>query len=90
MVVAQMVEWSLPPPEIRGLNPDIGEILSTNCTIEKTKIKKKRAGMAHLFNKKCLKSWPHDSENQGSSSHFVAFLIRLESTQGKLDDIGEL
>ena len=39
---------SLPTPEIRGLNPDIGKILSTNCTIEKTKIQKKRPGMVHL------------------------------------------
>ena len=37
--VAQLVERLLPTPEIRGLNPDIGEILSANCTIEKTKIK---------------------------------------------------
>ena len=51
MVVAQLVERSLPTPEIRGLNPDIGKILSTNCTIEKTKIKKKRLGMAHLLKK---------------------------------------
>ena len=48
MVVAQMVERSLPTPEIRVANQDIGKILSTNCTKEKTKIKKKRPGMAHL------------------------------------------
>ena len=48
VVVAQMVEWSLPTPEIRGSNPDNGKILSTNCTIEKKKIKKKRLGMANL------------------------------------------
>ena len=51
VVVAQLVQWSLPTPEFRGLNPDISKILSTNCTIEKMKIKKKRPGMAHL--KKC-------------------------------------
>ena len=34
MVVAQLVEWLHPTPEIRGLNPVIGKILSTNCTIE--------------------------------------------------------
>ena len=50
MVVAQLVEQSLLTPEIRGSNPDIGEILSTNYTIEKTKIKKKSPGMAHLKN----------------------------------------
>ena len=49
VVVAQLVERLLLTQEIRGLNPDIGEILSTKCTIEKTKIKKKRPGMAHLF-----------------------------------------
>ena len=48
VVAAQLVEQSLLTPEIRGLNSDIGEIFSTNCPIEKTKIKKKRLGMAHL------------------------------------------
>ena len=48
VVVAQLVEWSLPTPEIRNSNPDISKILSSNCTIEKTKIMKKRPGMAHL------------------------------------------
>ena len=48
MVVAQLVERSLPTAEIRGLNLIIGKILSTNCIIEKMKIKKKRLGMAQL------------------------------------------
>ena len=48
VVVAQLVEWSLPTSEIHGSNPDIGKILSTNRSIEKTKIKKKRPGMAFL------------------------------------------
>ena len=44
VVGAQLIEQSLPTPEIRALNPDIGKILSANyCTIEKTKIKKKEA-----------------------------------------------
>ena len=47
-VVAQLVERLLPKPEIRISNPDIGKKLSTKFTIEKTKIKKKRPGMAHL------------------------------------------
>ena len=47
MVVAQLVEWLLPTPEIRGLNPDIGKIAYTNCKLGKMKIKKKRPGMAH-------------------------------------------
>ena len=48
VVVAQLVERSLTTPEIRGTNPDIGEILSTNSTIGKMEIKKKRPGMGHL------------------------------------------
>ena len=31
VVVAQLVERSLPTPEIRGSNPNIGKVLSTNC-----------------------------------------------------------
>ena len=45
MVVAQL----LPTPEIRGSHPDIGKTFSTNGTLEKTKIKKKR--IAHLLKK---------------------------------------
>ena len=50
MVVAQLVEQLLPTPEIRGLNPNIGIVLFSNCKlqIENTKIKKKRPGMAHV------------------------------------------
>ena len=48
VVVAQLVERSLLTPEIRGSNPDIGKVLSTNCTIEKTKIKKKRPEWPNL------------------------------------------
>ena len=48
VVVTQFAERSLLTPEVRGSNPDIGKILPTNCSIKKTKIKKKRPGMAHL------------------------------------------
>ena len=48
VVVAQLVERSLVTPEICGSNPDISKILSTKCTIEKTKIKKKSLGMVNL------------------------------------------
>ena len=46
VVVAQLVERSLPIPEVRGSNPVIGKkiiehLFTVNC-IEKTKIKKKR------------------------------------------------
>ena len=51
VVVAQAVERSIPIPEVRGSNPIMGKNLyltfTVNC-IEKTKIKKKRSGMAHL------------------------------------------
>ena len=51
VVVAQLVEHSLPIPEVRGSNPVIEknyiELFNVNC-IEKTKIKKKRPRMAHL------------------------------------------
>ena len=53
LVVAQLVERSLPSPEVRGLNPVNGKIyfehlLSTVNCIEEKKIKKKRPEMAHL------------------------------------------
>ena len=54
MAVAQLVERSLLTPEIRGLNPDISKIVSTNCTIEKTKINQKRPGMAYHL-KPCVR-----------------------------------
>ena len=57
-VVAQLVEQSLPTPEIRGSNPVIGNLLYwsficllSTVPIEKKKIKKKRPGMAHFIKK---------------------------------------
>ena len=35
VVVAQLVEQLLSTPEIWGSNPNIGKILSTNCTFKK-------------------------------------------------------
>ena len=35
VVVGQLVERSLPTPEIRGSNPNIGKILSTNWTFKR-------------------------------------------------------
>ena len=50
MIVAQLVEQSLPTPEVRSSNPVFGKLLyrtficfNVNC-IEKTKINKKEAG----------------------------------------------
>ena len=51
VVVAQLVERLLPIPEVRGSYPVIGNnsysTITVNC-IEKTKIKKKRPGMAQF------------------------------------------
>ena len=49
VIVAQLVELSLSIPEVRGSNPVIGKNLYSTFivnSIEKTKIKKKRPGMA--------------------------------------------
>ena len=58
MVVPQLVERLLPIPEVRGSNPVISKNLYIYWTfvycqlcMEKTKIKKKRPGMAHLKNR---------------------------------------
>ena len=52
VVVAQLVERSLPLPEVRGSNPVLGKNLystfTVNC-IEKTKIKKKEAENGPFF-----------------------------------------
>ena len=54
VVVAQLVEWSLPIPKVRGSNAVIRKFLCGTFVycqmynIEKTKIKKKRPGMAHF------------------------------------------
>ena len=55
VVVAQLVEQLLQIPEVCSSNPDIGKNLYWTFTvlnsIEKTKIKKKRPGMAHFLEK---------------------------------------
>ena len=51
MIVAQLVELSLLTPEIRGSNPDISEILSTNCTKENTSNIEKEAENGPSFKK---------------------------------------
>ena len=47
-MVAKFVERPLSTPEIRGSNPVIGKIVSTNCT-NKNRKDEKEAGMAHLL-----------------------------------------
>ena len=57
VVVAQLVERSLPTSEVSGSNPDISELLSTNCTIKngKDKNKEKEAGNGpSLIKRICL------------------------------------
>ena len=62
VVVAQLVERSLPIPDVRGSNPVISKNLFIHWTlvycqlcIEKTKIKEKRPGMAHFLKKQKIK-----------------------------------
>ena len=52
--MGQLVERSLPITEVRGSNPVIGENLYSTFTVdcfEKTKIKKKRPGIANFLKK---------------------------------------
>ena len=46
MVVAQLVEWLLPTPEVLSSNPVICTLYAVNC-IDKMKIKTKRPGIVH-------------------------------------------
>ena len=54
VAVAQLVQWSLPTPEVRGSNPVMGKkiiecLLSTE--LKKTKVKKKETGNGPFFPK---------------------------------------
>ena len=64
MVVAQLVEWALPIPEVQGSNPVIGKNLYLYLTfiycqlcIEKTKITKKEAGYGPFFKQTIARYW---------------------------------
>ena len=48
MAVAQLVERTIPTPDVRGLNPTINKFKVYCQLIEKKKIKKMRPGMVHL------------------------------------------
>ena len=70
VVVAQLVEQSLPIPEVRGLNPVIIKhlywtLFTVNC-IEETKIKEKRPRIPHFFKKNC----------HGYFEEFCGFLLQ--------------
>ena len=76
MVVAQLAERSLPTPEIRSLNPDIGNVyietyLSVNCYPKKTKIKKERPGMAHFKNEGLANEILTESADDTKSIHQI-------------------
>ena len=81
MVAAQLVERSLPTQEIRDWNPDIRKLLSTNCKIEKTKIKKKRLGMANLLKNTLtvLKKFYQIPESQTRLILGKYFVVKLEA-----------
>ena len=49
MVVAKLVKWSLPTPEVPYSNAVICNFLSVHC-VEKMKIKKKRQEIDYLLN----------------------------------------
>ena len=91
VAVTQLVERSLPIPEVCGSKPVIGKILYIYWTfvycqlwIEKMKIKKKRPGMSHL--KKLCSTWAtlittligwSSSHDLQETSHSVLFQSRL-------------
>ena len=63
MVVAELVEWLLPIPEVRGANPVIGKKLFDiehfvycQLCIEKTKIMKKRPFLKKKYSRR---SWDY-------------------------------
>ena len=61
-MVAQLVEQLLPTPEIFGSNPNIGKLLSTNCTFKKKmKLKKKKAGNGPSLKKCYIITWQQHS-----------------------------
>ena len=70
VVAPQLVEWSLPTPEVRGSNPVISKMYNEHWSkvirIEKIKIKKKRPGKA--FKNNCFKK--HGNYCWGDSKVF--------------------
>ena len=61
VVVAQLVEWLLPTPEIRGSNSNISKVLSNNCKLNrKDKKKEKEAGNGPSLEEKYF-TWNKES-----------------------------
>ena len=85
--MAQLVERSLPIPEVSSSNPVIGKIYIEHCftvnCIEKTKIKKKRPGTAHFFKKNTITSLYHLSLDTFDSqlSLLVVFVSHRKNMQ---------
>ena len=80
VVVPQLVEWQFSTPEIRDSNPDIGKILFTNCTMEKTNIKKKgpfKIPPEHWNNRASIVNCEHNLflANDSNFSQMLSLLI---------------
>ena len=99
MDVAQLVEWLLPTPKICSSHPDIGKLLSTNCTFNQ-----KEAGNGPSFKKvfllqKCLRTQDERKrkkldqllKNSGGATnfvflHFIVLIIFHLKVETELDD----
>ena len=81
MVVAQLVEWSLPTLEMPGSNPVNGKLYITyllSNVLKRQKEKKKRLGLAHFFKKK---NW-HTFTIFSQVVKFHQNLVTLIETEG--------
>ena len=84
-VVPQLVDGSLPTPEIRGSNPIIGKFCSLSTI---SKIKKKRPGMAHLRNDFSRKLENIVFNNLPPSDDFSSWVMRAATqaqNEGRFD-----
>ena len=87
VVVAQLVEWTLTTPEIRGLNPVIVKFyLPIFNFVERTKIKKKRPRMVHLLK---IAIWIVTVQKRGSYVQFVKLFanVNIISPKAKFQKI---
>ena len=65
VVVAQLVEWLLLTPEIRGSNPKIGKVLSTTTKLNrKDENKKEACNSPSLFFKNKKVSFSASADNE--------------------------
>ena len=84
MVVATLVEQSLPTPEVRGSNPVIDKfyIYYLSTVLKRRKLIKKRPRMAHL-NEKCFEVGHRFRNGIGGwqSGYFLLLDLQLKSIQ---------